>query len=340
MLNRSTAVPERGGASPEAYFPRNWGGLVGRRRFRAMNTDIEIVAVDWRQSALLASAAQIFVDIEARFSRFRADSELSAFNDRAGEEVSISPQLLQIIERARYFNRLTGGVFDPAILPDLEAAGYDRSFELVAPTAAAPAARPVARHTSFADVRIDRQQRTLTAPRDVRIDLGGIGKGHAVDAAAHTLTPARDFMINAGGDIFASGNASDGGWPVAVADPADEQRDLDVVILRDEAIATSTTARRRWQRGDAWHTHIIDPRTRLSVENNVVSVSVIAPTATEADVFAKTALLMGAGDGSRFLEKRNTSGLFVLSDGAVHRTAGWPGARCAIEQVSIDQVKE
>jgi thiamine biosynthesis lipoprotein len=333
MLNRSTAVPDRDGVSPQACFPQSWGGLVGRRRFRAMNTDVEIVAVDWRQSALLVSAAQIFVDIEARFSRFRADSELSLLNARAGEAVAVSPQLLQIIERAIYFNRLTGGVFDPAILPDLEAAGYDRSFELVSPTAPTRAARPAVRHASIADVRIDRQRRALTAPGDVRIDLGGIGKGHAVDAAAHALTPARDFMINAGGDIFASGNASGGaGWPVAVSDPADEQRDLDVVILRDEAVATSTIARRRWQRGDAWHTHIIDPRTRLSVDNDVVSVSVIAPTATEADVFAKTALLMGAGDGSRFLEKRNTSGLFVLSDGAVHRTAGWPGEGGGINQ--------
>jgi thiamine biosynthesis lipoprotein len=333
MLDRSTAVPERDGVSPQPLIARRLAGLVARRRFRAMNTDVEIVAVDWRQSALLASAAQIFVDIEARFSRFRADSELSLLNARAGEDTAVSPQLLQIIERAIYFHRLTGGVFDPAILPDLEAAGYDRSFELVSPTAAALAARHAPRHASIADVRIDRQRRALTAPRDVRIDLGGIGKGHAVDAAAHALTPARDFMINAGGDIFASGNSSEGhGWPVAVSDPADEQRDLDVVILRDEAIATSTIARRRWQRGDAWHTHIIDPRTGLSVDNDVVSVSVIAPTATEADVFAKTALLLGAGDGTRFLDKRNTSGLFVLSDGAVHRTAGWPGAGGGIDR--------
>ncbi len=325
MLNRSTLVPQPGDAPPQAYVAQQWGGVVGRRRFRAMNTDVEIIAVDWRQSALLTSAEQVFHDIEARFSRFLVESELSQLNARSGDECEVSPHLLQLLERAVYFHRITGGVFDPAILPDLEAAGYDRSFELVAPVASRPAPPPAECRASIADLRVDGRRSTVTTPRGMRVDLGGIGKGHAVDAAAYALTPARDFLINAGGDIFASGNGSEGvGWPVAVSDPWDEERDLDVVILHDEAIATSTVARRRWQRGDAWHTHIIDPRTGLSVNNAVVSVSVIAPTATEADVFAKTALLLGTGEGTRFLEKRTTSGLFVLADGAIHRTAGWP----------------
>jgi thiamine biosynthesis lipoprotein len=329
MLNRSTVIPEPGEASPQAYVAQRWGGVVGRRRFRAMNTDVEIIAVDWRQSALLTSAEQVFHDIETRFSRFRAESELSQLNARSGDECEVSPHLLQLLQRAVYFHRITGGIFDPAILPDLEAAGYDRSFELVAPMTSRPAPPPPERRASITDLRVDGRRSTVTAPHGMRIDLGGIGKGHAVDVAAYALSPASDFLINAGGDIFASGNGSEGsGWPVAISDPADEERDLDVVILRDEAIATSTVARRRWQRGDAWHTHIIDPRTGLSV-NAVVSVSVIAPTATEADVFAKTALLLGTGEGTRFLEKRTTSGLFVLADGAIHRTAGWPGASSA-----------
>ena len=333
MLNRSLAAPESDGVSPQSFFPRNWGGLVGRRRFRAMNTAVELMAVDWQQTALLQEAEQTFHDVEARFSRFRAESELSLLNARAGEPCAVSPQLLQILEGAVYFHRLTGGIFDPAILPDLEAAGYDRSFEFVTPTTAAAVTRPEHRPASIAELQIDRQRQTVTAPTHLRIDLGGIGKGYTVDAAAHILLPARDFLINAGGDIFASGNSSDGaGWPVAVSDPFDEQHDLDVVTLHDEAVATSTTARRRWERGGTWHTHIIDPRSGLSVDNDVVSATVIAPTATEADVFAKTALLLGVAAGERFLEKQNTSGFFVLSDGAVHRTAAWRGTGDGINQ--------
>ena len=331
MLNRSQAAPETDGVSPQSYFPRHWGGLVGRRRFRAMNTAVEMIAVDWQQTALLQNAEQIFHDIEARFSRFRPESELSLLNARAGEACTVSPQLLQILEGAVYFHRLTGGIFDPAILPDLEAAGYDRSFEFVAASSTTAVARTERRPASIADLQFDRQRLTVTAPAHLRIDLGGIGKGYAVDAAAHVLMPARDFLINAGGDIFASGNSSEGaGWPVAVSDPFDEECDLDVVVLHDEAVATSTIARRRWERGGKWHTHLIDPRSGLSVENDVVSVTVIAPTAIEADVYAKTALLLGVTDGARFLEKRGAEGLFVLAGDVVHPSAGWRGAAAGI----------
>ncbi len=291
-----------------------------------MNTDIEVIAIDWRQSALLTAAEQVFHDMEARFSRFRPDSELTQFNTAAGSEVTVSPQLLQLLDLATYYNRETGRIFEPAILPQLEAAGYDRSFEYVPRCGDATPRQAPPGHTSIADLRIDYKRRTIVAPLETRVDLGGIGKGCAVDAAAATLAPARDFLVNAGGDIFAAGNGPDGiGWPVAVSDPEDDDRDLDLVILYDQAIATSTTARRRWQRGHIWQSHIIDPRTGRSTRNNVVSVSVIAATATEADVFAKTALILGVEDGSRFLEKHHTRGLFVLSDGAIHRTVRWPG---------------
>ena len=244
MRNRSTTVaPQLDDTPSQPFLPQQWGGLVGRRRFRAMNTDVEIVAVDWRQSARLASAERLFHDFEARFSRFRPESELSLLNASAGTEHAISPQLLQLLDLAMHYQRETGGVFDPAILPDLEAAGYDRSFEFVARSGdAVPQLEPPA-GASIADLSIDYKRRLVCAPRNLRIDLGGIGKGAAVDAAAITLASARDFLVNAGGDIFASGNSAErAGWPVAVSDPDDEDRDIDVVTLRDEAIRRGSRA--------------------------------------------------------------------------------------------------
>ena len=323
-MKTSGAARPRENAHP---LPIQWGGIVGERKFRAMNTAVRIIAVDWRQTAMLADAECVFHDVEARFSRFRDDSELTAFNTRVDDCVGISSQMLQLLDLAIFFHGRTNGMFDPAVLPALEAAGYDRSFERVSrESMETRAPQSVQQHVmSIAQVQLDRRNGTVTAPAGLRIDFGGIGKGYAVDVASQRLSATHDFLVDAGGDIFASGNGPGGdGWPIGVADPA-SGADIDVVVLRDQAIATSTTAARRWKRGDTWHSHIIDPRTGQSTGSAVVSASVIAGTATEADVYAKCALMLGPGDGSRFLEAQRARGLFVLDDGSVMRTAGWPG---------------
>jgi thiamine biosynthesis lipoprotein len=97
------------------------------------------------------------------------------------------------------------------------------------------------------------------------------------------------------------------------------------VRLRYQALATSTVARRRWQRDGRWLHHLIDPRTGEPALSDAISVSVIAPTAVEADVFAKVALLLGSENGIHFLHGQGVQGLFVATDGSWQATAGWPG---------------
>lgn len=167
---------------------------------------------------------------------------------------------------------------------------------------------------------------TIRAPAGMRIDLGGIGKGYTVDAASRRLEPLRNFVVNAGGDIFASGSGPDGdGWLVATTDPTSASRNISLVRLYDEAIATSTTATRRWWRGGRQQHHLIDPRTRRPAESGVLSATVTARSATEADVFAKTAFLLGPAQGARFLRGQGSAGLFVLESGEVVPTNNWTG---------------
>src|SRR5262249_24785664 len=156
---------------------------------------------------------------------------------------------------------ITAGVFEPALLPQLESAGYDRSFERVVGDAPNAVTFPAERH-SIREVEIDVRAGTVAKPDGLRLDLGGIGKGYAVDQAAAVLARARDFLADAGGDIYAAGRAPGGGpWRIGVADPANPDRDIAVVDLVDGAIATSTTAKRRWTRGGRLLHHIIDPCT-------------------------------------------------------------------------------
>ncbi len=290
-----------------------------------MNTDVLVLASAGAPVELLDAAEAVFHKIEARFSRFRPESELSRFNDRSGERVSASQHLLRLIELSQFFHRRTGGLFEPAILPQLERAGYDRSFELVARDDGPSTTCGAVTRWSIDDVKVDRERGTCDAPRDLRIDFGGIGKGFAVDMAARRLGPARDFLVDAGGDVYASGDGPHGpGWRVGVWDPFGGA-DIDVVALRGRAIATSTTLKRRWRRGGEWRHHIIDPRTGAPARSPIVSASVIARTATEADVYAKCGLMLDADAAREFIESQHAEGLFVLDDGSILRTAGWPG---------------
>ena len=301
--------------------------LLGCFTFFAMNTRILLFSRAWDSADLLCQAEQLFHEVEERFSRFRPSSELSRLNDMSGRSVTVSPEMFDLLHRCRQFHRLSDGLFDPAILPDLESSGYDRSFELV--PSHLPEANPTNRapgNGSIADLAMDGRRRTVQAPPAVRLDLGGIGKGYAVDRAAQLLAPAADFLVDAGGDIFASGRGPDGdGWLVAVANPLNEDENLDVVRLRGQALATSTVTRRRWQRGGRRLHHLIDPRTGEPALTDSLSVSVIAPSAVEADVFAKVALLLGSEKGKRFIDEQGAHALFVGADGSCQATSEWPG---------------
>lgn len=320
-------------ASPDAPTPfatlplaLSWGDFKIARRFRAMNTSVELFAIDPRFAPNLAGAENVFHEEEQRFSRFREDSELSRLNARITTASAISQEMFEILSLAREFHVVTGGVFDPAVLPRLEAAGYDRSFERVVRDAGAVVNAEEPASHSMSEMRLDRTRLIFEAPAGLRIDLGGIGKGYTVDEAAAQLSPIHDFLVSAGGDMYASGTGPGGdGWLASVANPFDLEEDLSVLNLRDQALATSTTAIRRWQRGDKIMHHLIDPRTAKPTENGVLSVSVIAPSAAQADVFAKTALILGLEQGGRFLESQRTPGMFVLSDGSCAWTAHWPG---------------
>ncbi len=296
---------------------------MGERRLRAMNTDILLIARDAAETGLLADAADVFPRLEARLSRFRPDSELRALNSRPGSATPVSAELFEVLELALNMHWRTGGLFEPGILGALEVAGYDRSFEQIETIAEAPATSSALRR-SIAEMRLDRESMTVNMPAGLRLDLGGIGKGYAVDRAAQVLLPGGDFLIDAGGDVLALGGGPDGdGWLVAVAGPPPLCEELAVVRVRDEALATSTTAVRRWQRSGHWRNHLIDPRTGEPTESGVVSVSVMAPTTVEAEVLAKAALLLGPDKGVHFLEAQDRAGLLVLDDGALMASKMW-----------------
>jgi thiamine biosynthesis lipoprotein len=208
------------------------------------------------------------------------------------------------------------GFFDPTVGAALEAAGYDASFERL------PTDRPDASvgqpssSVSFADVRLDPGDVSITLPAGVRIDLGGIGKGYLLDAVqrrAQTIT--EDYWLSFGGDLFVSGRDDENqSWRIAVQSA--EHLEEDIGLLEAPAgqwaISTSGTTKRKGVRaGRAWH-HLINPRTMQPSDSPVLAVTALARSALEADVAAKTILLRGPEDGLNWARSKSIEALLQL----------------------------
>jgi FAD:protein FMN transferase len=275
---------------------------------------------------LLERARARLDQLESRWSRFLDDSELCRVNAAAGRPVRVSPDTAQVVRRSVEAWRVTGGLFDPAVLAAVESAGYDKSFERLEATAAT---RPdTATHPSPGCDGIEVDDDTVCVPSGVRLDLGGIGKGYAADQVAYELRQdgATGACVNLGGDVRVSGPSDGGtGWAIGVTDPFDESANMTTVSLDEGAVATSSRLRRRWRRGEEELHHLIDPRTGEPAQTSLVAVTVVAAQAHWAEILAKAALIAGKDAGRQLLEHNGLSALLVSEDGDIERVGSMEG---------------
>jgi len=295
--------------------------------FRAMNTDIQLAAEGWPKAVEtgFGQARATIEALEARFTRFSDGSELSELNRSGGRWFEASPEMFDVVSKAVRLHQQTRGLFDPSILNALESAGYDRSFDRIREQGGAAAvAAPVKPNVyGFSQVRLDSIRRRIWLPPNLRIDLGGIAKGWIAERAAQALAAwSSACMVNAGGDSFLVGlPAGKPCWRFTLEDPADPERGIAVLKVKPGAIVTSTTTRRRWQQAGRVQHHLIDPRTLQPASTDWLSVTVLAPHAAEAEVYAKSILIAGSAQA---LELAGTASQ----------------AGTAIEFIAVDQNKE
>ena len=282
-----------------------------RHTLRAMGTEVSLVADDEVDPDVFRRAAEaveaVFAREEDRFSRFRPWTELARVNAQAGRWVRVSGPFAALVRYSLHAARETGGLFDPTVLPALEAAGYDRDFDEVL-AGARGALHPPKPCGRWREVEL--RGRMLRLPAGVGLDFGGVAKGWAVDLAAEAAVDAGLpwAVVNAGGDLRIAGEAPEGGLDITVEEP--ERPDDEAVRLRlaAGALATSSVTRRAW--GPELH-HLIDPRSGAPAATEVLQATVWAPTCAEAEIRSKQALLEGPGALERL------PGVLVLREGPV-----------------------
>jgi FAD:protein FMN transferase len=286
--------------------------------FRAMNSDILFAAEgDQVQIGFGFQETQALIDeLEARFTRFSADSELSQLNCAAGSWFEASEDLYDLMQQAQRYFEQSGGLFDPSILPALQMAGYDKSMDEIR-------AHGVSTHEygekpnkmNFGAIQFDPASSGIFLPEGMQVDLGGIAKGWIAEIAAQRLACyAKVCAVNAGGDMFLIGiPEGETAWEVALEDPRDPSNTLAVLSVGPGALATSSVTKRRWQLDGQVKHHLIDPRSGEPAETEWLSVTVVTPHAAGAEVFAKTLLLAGPQDAMA-LASRGNDIIFVAVD--------------------------
>jgi FAD:protein FMN transferase len=314
-----------------------------RMRLEAFGTvGIVAVADAERLESAVAAVRQTVEEFDRACSRFRADSELSALNARAGTNVEVGPVLLDAVTAALRAARLTGGDVDPTVGGALIALGYDRDLASLGdgygphpphpPPPPGSAPRPGSLSPvgipGWRTVQVDPERSTIRLGPGVTLDLGATAKALAADraaAAAHAVAQC-GVLVSFGGDLAIAGPAPADGWRVRVTD--DHRAGVDApgqwIVLESGGLATSSTTVRRWWTEAGMAHHLVDPSTGRSAESVWRTVSVSAASCLDANI-ASTASIIRGERAATWLEELGLPGRLVRVDWTVRHVAGWPG---------------
>ncbi len=261
-------------------------------------------------------------EVDGWMSNWNPGSEVSRFNaHRSTEPFDVSYETAQLVAFAVEVSKWSGGAFDVTVAPLVALWGFGNAARLGAP----PTQEEIdalAEEIGPRLIRIGRGNPEMGGflrkeSPDVTVDLSAVAKGFGVDhLAAGLLELGReDFLVEIGGEVLAVGERPGGGpWRVAVEKPLDDARRIQAVVeLRDQAMATSGDYRIFYFEDGRRISHTIDPRTGRPVEAGPASASVVAASATLADAWATTLMVMGE-EGLALTESEGVGAMILLRE--------------------------
>ncbi len=303
--------------------------LYVRSRY-LMGTPIEIKARGADEAATQAAINAAYDEI-ARLARlmshWRTDSQLARINAEAGKApVVVAPEVLDVIERAIGASRVTGGAFDITMQSVGSLWGIDGEHPRV------PSKQEIQealRHVGYRHVRVDEAARTVFLDEaGVRIGLGGIAKGYAVDRAVTKLRERgiRSAVVNAGGDMALLGTDGDRPWRVGIKDPWHPERTLGWFYASDTTVHTSGDYERFIVVGKKRYHHILNPKDGYPARA-ARSVTVVTPDGTLGDALSTGVFVLSPSKGLRLIESLpnvdavivDAGGRIVVSHGMARR---------------------
>jgi FAD:protein FMN transferase len=284
-----------------------------------MGTNYNVIAIDHGRSVngedLGRGIDAALAQVNREMSNWDAGSELSHLNAaEGGEAIRISPALQHVLQGAEAVHRASDGRFDVTIGPlvDLWGFGAGAAHSRVPSEADIATAMALVGHGRVLPLEDGAVRKATTA---AGVYLSAIGKGHGVDRVAQVLRDAglQDFMVEIGGDLYASGRNGDGTpWQIGVESPLAGLRDVARVLgVSGLGMATSGDYRNFFEAGGRRYSHIIDPATGRPITHATVSATVLTDDAMLADAWATAMLTLGRARGLEIAEAQNLAVLFI-----------------------------
>ena len=307
----------------------------------AMGTSFEVYLYGpnrERASQLFEAAFDEIERVEAALSNYRSSSELSRINAGAADApVVTDPEVFALLERTFVYSRQSDGAFDVTVGKLMKAWGFFRGAGRYPSNEELARARE---QTGWQRVKLDKRTRSVFfLAHGIEFDLGGIGKGYALDCVASVLREAgvTSALINSGSSSIYAIGAPPGkaGWPVRVSDPLDHTRILSTILLKDQSLSTSGSYEKFFQLNGRTYSHIMDPRSGRPVEG-MLQTSVIAPTATDSDALSTAVFVMGPERSARVLKNiAGTAAIFVADRNGMGRIVQihWPNHAANAPQI-------
>lgn len=296
--------------------------LTGEEAIMGTAIRVELWAQDMAagEAAIAAVMAEMH-RIDRQMSPYKPESELSRINREAADHpVPISQEMFDILSRSIEFSKLSGGAFDITFSSVGYMYDYRRHIK--------PTDKEIEQALPGIDYRhilLDAKKRTVKFARSgVRIDLGGIGKGHAVDNGIALLKQRgiTQAIVTAGGDSRVLGDRGGRPWMVGIRDPRRKDNMVAVIPLINSAISTSGDYERYFEADGIRYHHILNPKTGRSA-TGVHSVSVIGPDATTTDGLTKPVFILGPEKGLRLIESiPSVDAVIIDADGKMFYSSG------------------
>ncbi|MDI3487260.1 MAG: FAD:protein transferase [Methanolobus sp.] len=290
-----------------------------------MDTTVTITVVSSNETSaieIIDNAFEKIKYVDELMNNYDNSSEISILN-KDDKVTNADPELVSVIDRSIYYSEKSNGAFDISIQPilDLWASKYAPGGTNQPPTS--DEINQTLKLVNYSAIIVEGNN--VSMKEGMKITLGGVAKGYAVDVAIESLKSdgISSGFVNAGGDGRYIGTKPDGSlWRVGLQNPDKSGDAVTIMNIRDVAVATSGNYERYFS-DEAKVSHIADPRTGYP-SSNLISSTVIAKTAMDADALATSVFILGEKDGLAMIEKLDgVECLIITNDKKIIRSSGF-----------------
>ena len=287
--------------------------------FESMDTFMQVSLYGDKKTA--EAVQNEILRLEALFNANDPNSKVSELNQSGFVE---DEDVFKVLEGALKVSQSTDGALDPSVYPLVEEWGFiSRDFRIPDKSTI----DELLQHVDYTQIALNFNRTYI--PKKMKLDLGAVAKGYAADRAKGILAQneVKSAILNLGGTVAAVGTKPDGSdWKVGISDPESTGGYFATVTLRDRIVATSGSYERYFEQDGKRYCHILDPKTGMSADSGVVSVSIISDNGLYCDALSTALFVMGAEKAQAYWKNQQDLPPFdyiLLDDtGKVYVTAG------------------